>query len=163
MKKLFIILLIFTVVAEVFGQTEYFQDMTRWQNFETEMRDLVVKCINLRKTNPTAEKFNITSSDGLIIQIDYIASHKTYGVHIIIRPAFHLPTNNYPLKFTSSLVIGATKTWEVMYGRPKQRFIEREEILSFEWVCSTWYYEADYMQFVDGTEMLCLWVKEPIF
>ena len=145
MKKLFVIVLIFVVVAGVFGQAEFAKDMSYWADFEKELKDIMIKGINdLRaKSNPTSP-YNSWSKNGIKVAIYFRPERQTYELILFTKPDGLAYEDLY---LATTITTGATKTWERLYGKSRSYYETGIGDYAIKWICTTWYQEAMHVKY----------------
>ena len=143
-----------------FTQTIDFQHMTRWQNLESELRQWAIQFLETRLANPEAAIMNIYDhKSGLSVEVGYQSSDNNYYIIVGLEVRFEDRDRISPFTDRLSIKIGATQSWEVLYGSPNQYWSPDKQTLITEWVASTWYHTARWTQNVNGTEGLVLLFK----
>ena len=161
MKKITLIICLVLLCSGVFGQTENFQHMTKWQNVERELHRIAEQFLQDRKKDPELTvKSEINERTGLLYRIAYREGN-FYEIAVYLK-APSRPDYNFPYMEALSIQIGATYMFEVMYGSPKV-FNLSDDSLEYRWLTKSWYDVAIYAQGPERVEVIGLLFWEDNF
>lgn len=156
MKKTIILFAFIYICVNIYAQNmPNLRAMTVWQNMERDLRTVAIDFIEARQrdTSINERQFTFNNSD-LYVLFNYFPADNIYRAVIFLRLPYG-EKYNFPYLDALELKAGALQTFETLYGRSHQNWLD-STTLEDAWICSSWYRRATFVQYGNGMEYITL-------